>query len=70
MSHRPRSIGPAFIGADDSVDEAIKTVKAHKVRRLPLIDGTKLVGMVSQADIARAGPPEKFGGRVGAISQD
>ncbi|HET6916784.1 MAG TPA: CBS domain-containing protein [Acidimicrobiales bacterium] len=58
------------IGADDSVEEAIKTMKQHKVRRLPVIDGTKLVGMVSQADIARACPPEKVGELVGAISQD
>lgn len=58
------------IGADDSVEEAIKTMKHHKVRRLPVIDGTKLVGMVSQADIARACPPEKVGELVGAISED
>lgn len=56
------------IGADDSVDEAIRTMKDHKVRRLPVIDGRKLVGMVSQADIARACPPEKVGDLVAAIS--
>jgi CBS domain-containing protein len=58
------------IGADDSVEEAIQTMKAHKVRRLPVIDGTELVGMVSQADIARACPPEQVGELVAAISQD
>src|SRR4051812_47361184 len=47
------------IGADDSVDDAIATMQKHKVRRLPVIDGDKLVGMVSQADIARACPPEQ-----------
>ena len=41
------------IGADDSVDEALKTMTEHGVRRLPVIDGHQLVGMVSQADIAR-----------------
>lgn len=56
------------IGADDSVDEAIKTMKDHQVRRLPVIDGRTLVGMVSQADIARACPPEKVGDLVAAIS--
>ncbi len=58
------------IGADDSVDEAISTMQAHRVRRLPVIDGTKLVGMVSQADLARACPPERVGELVAAISQD
>jgi len=56
------------IGADDSVDEAIRTMKDHAVRRLPVIDGRSLVGMVSQADIARAMPDAKIGDLVGAIS--
>lgn len=56
------------IGADDSVDEAIRTMKLHAVRRLPVIDGTSLVGMVSQADIARAMPDAKIADLVDAIS--
>jgi CBS domain-containing protein len=56
------------IGADDSAEEAIRTMKDHAVRRLPVIDGTELIGMVSQADIARALPDAKVGDLVGAIS--
>ncbi|MFL6203784.1 MAG: CBS domain-containing protein [Acidimicrobiales bacterium] len=56
------------IGADDSAEEAIRTMKEHAVRRLPVIDGTQLVGMVSQADIARAMPDAKIGDLVDAIS--
>lgn len=56
------------IGADDSAEEAIRTMKDHAVRRLPVIDGTDLVGMVSQADIARAMPDAKIGDLVDAIS--
>jgi CBS domain-containing protein len=56
------------IGADDSVEDAIRTMKDHAVRRLPVIDGTALVGMVSQADIARAMPDAKIGDLVDAIS--
>jgi CBS domain-containing protein len=41
------------IGADDPLDEALQTMSEHQVRRLPVIDGHELVGMVSQADIAR-----------------
>lgn len=58
------------IGADDDVDEAIRTMQDHKVRRLPVIDGTELVGMISQADIARSCPPERVGELLAAISQD
>lgn len=57
------------IGADDSAEEAIRTMKDHGVRRLPVIDGTDLVGMVSQADIARALPDARVGDLVGAISE-
>ena len=57
------------IGADDSIEEAIRTMKDHAVRRLPVIDGTQLVGMLSQADIARALPDAKVGDLVGDISE-
>ena len=56
------------IGADDSIDEALRTMAAHKVRRLPVIDGHELVGIVSQADIATNLDEEKVGDLVEAIS--
>jgi CBS domain-containing protein len=56
------------IGADDSVDEALRTMATHKVRRLPVIDGRELVGMVSQADLAKEIDEEKVGELVEAIS--
>jgi CBS domain-containing protein len=40
------------IGADDPVEEILRTMTEHKVRRLPVIDGHDCVGMVSQADVA------------------
>lgn len=57
------------IGANDSMEEAIRTMKAHGVRRLPVIDGHELVGMVSQADIARCAPDARIGDLVEAISE-
>jgi len=59
---------PVTIGADDSIDEALQTMTQHKVRRLPVIDGHDLVGIVSQADLARNIPEEKVGDLVEAIS--
>ncbi len=56
------------IGADDSIDEALATMKQHKVRRLPVIDGHDLVGIISQADIATNISEEKVGDLVEAIS--
>ena len=43
---------PVTIGADDSLQEAMRTMTEHGVRRLPVIDGHDLIGVVSQADLA------------------
>jgi CBS domain-containing protein len=59
---------PVTIGADDSVEETLATMSKHGVRRLPVIDGHDLVGMVSQADVARHLPESKVGELVEAIS--
>src|SRR4051794_578770 len=59
---------PVTIGADDSVEEVLRTMSQYKVRRLPVIDGHDLVGMVSQADVARNLPEDKVGDLVEAIS--
>ena len=59
---------PVTIGADDSVDEALHTMAEHKVRRLPVIDGHDLVGVVSIADLAGGIEDEKVGDLVEAIS--
>ncbi len=61
---------PVTIGADDSIEEAVKTMQEHQVRRLPVIDGHDLVGMVSQADIARNWPDDRVGELLEIISQD
>ncbi|MCA1695598.1 MAG: CBS domain-containing protein [Actinobacteria bacterium] len=60
---------PVTIGADDSVEEALTTMKDHKVRRLPVIDGHKLIGVVSQADLAKNLDDDKVGQLVQAISE-
>jgi CBS domain-containing protein len=57
------------IGADDSIEDALRTMAEHQVRRLPVIDGRDLVGIVSQADIARNYDEEKVGDLVEAISR-
>ena len=56
------------IGADDPIDEALRTMTEHKVRRLPVIDGQRCVGIVSQADIATHIDEDRVGELVEAIS--
>jgi CBS domain-containing protein len=60
---------PVTIGADDSIEEALDVMAEHQVRRLPVIDGHDLVGIISQADIAGELPEEKTGDLVQAISK-
>jgi CBS domain-containing protein len=59
---------PVTIGADDSVEEALQTMAEHKVRRLPVIDGHELIGIVSQGDLATQVDEQQVGDLVEAIS--
>jgi CBS domain-containing protein len=60
---------PVTIGADDSLEDAIRTMQEHKVRRLPVIDGHDLIGMLSQGDIAKNYPKDRVGDLVEFISE-
>ncbi len=62
---------PVTIGADDSLDELVRTMAQHQVKRLPVIDGHKLVGVVSESDIAEHASPEQVVAVVrGVYDQD
>ncbi|RSD07859.1 CBS domain-containing protein [Amycolatopsis eburnea] len=58
------------IGADDDAAEILRTMSEHRVRRLPVIDGHDLVGIVAQADVARALANPTAGELVEALSYD
>jgi len=60
---------PITIGADDDVSDVLLTMSSHQVRRLPVIDGHDLVGMVAVADVARALSDRPVGDLVDAISK-
>jgi CBS domain-containing protein len=40
------------LDADDPIDQAVKKMRSHAVRRLPVTEGGKLVGVVSLGDLA------------------
>ena len=60
---------PVTIGADDDVSDVLRTMSSHQVRRLPVIDGHDLVGMVAVADVARALSDRPVGDLIDAISK-
>ncbi|MEV4431424.1 CBS domain-containing protein [Streptomyces sp. NPDC049555] len=44
---------PRWIDADADVDAVLHEMETHRIRRLPVIDHKQLVGMISEADVAR-----------------
>jgi CBS-domain-containing membrane protein len=53
---------------DEDLDEALRLMARHQVRRLPVVENGKLVGIVAQADIALRENEKKTGELVEAIS--
>jgi CBS domain-containing protein len=57
------------VSPDDDLDTALKHLAQNQVRRIPVVDGGRLVGIVAQADIARLGSDAKTGEVVEEISR-
>jgi CBS domain-containing protein len=53
---------------DKDLDEALQLMAVHQVRRLPVVENGRLVGIVAQADVALR-ENEKTGKLVEAISE-
>jgi CBS domain-containing protein len=50
------------------LDDALRLMAQHQVRRLPVVDDGKLVGIVAQADVAKHADAERTGKVVEEIS--
>ena len=65
MSGNLHSVRP-----DDDVDRVLETMKTHQVRRVPVVEGDRIVGIIAQADIATEGVGDKqTGDTVEKISE-
>jgi CBS domain-containing protein len=53
---------------NSDLEEALRLMARHQVRRLPVVENDRLVGMIAQADIALK-EKERTGELVGAISE-
>jgi CBS domain-containing protein len=58
------------VSPDEDLDRALQLLAERQVRRLPVVEGEKLVGIVAQADIARHGDDAQTGQVVEQISED
>ena len=54
---------------DKDLEEALQLMARHQVRRLPVVEKGRLVGIVAQADIALSETENKTGELVEAISE-
>jgi CBS domain-containing protein len=54
---------------DDDLDRALELMAENQVRRLPVVEGDKLVGIVAQRDIALQGADRETGQVVEQISR-
>jgi len=61
---------PLTIGADVDIREALEVMQDQQVRRMPVIDEHRLVGIISQADIARELSAVQTGETVAEISEE
>lgn len=57
------------ISPDQSLSEALRLMASHQVRRLPVVEGDDLVGVVAQADVARVADEREVGETVEQISR-
>ncbi len=54
---------------DEDLDDALALMGRHRVRRLPVVENGRLVGVVAQADVALAASEKDAGAMLEGISQ-
>lgn len=52
---------PRWIEADADISDVLREMEDHKIRRLPVIENKRLVGMISEADLAQHLSEEEIG---------
>jgi CBS domain-containing protein len=58
---------PFTIDSTADTTEVLHLMEQHQIRRLPVIDNHRLVGMISEADLARHLPEQSVGQFVEAV---
>lgn len=58
---------PLTVDAGADVSEVLRVMEDHQIRRLPVIESHRLVGMISEADLARQLPDQAVAEFVEAI---
>jgi CBS domain-containing protein len=60
--------GAQTLTADASVDDAIRLMRDHAIRRIPVLEGDRAIGIISLGDLAVAGGGEQALDDISAAS--
>lgn len=58
---------PRWVAADADVDQVLDEMEGHQVKRMPVIENKRLIGMISEADLARHLDDNQLGEFVTAV---
>ncbi|MFK4067821.1 CBS domain-containing protein [Streptomyces sp. NPDC029674] len=58
---------PRWIDAGADVGEVLREMQGHQIRRLPVIENKRLVGMISEADLATHLTDDQLAGWVESV---
>lgn len=68
LGHGLGGLFDRVVGADDSIEQAAETMAEYRIRRLPIVDGNRLIGMLALADLAGHLPESRTDALVSTLS--
>ncbi|HEX6886460.1 MAG TPA: CBS domain-containing protein [Candidatus Nanopelagicales bacterium] len=60
---------PVVVQPDDDVEDVLRMMGEHRVRRVPVAESGRVIGMIALADVARTLPTRRVGDLLGIISE-
>jgi CBS domain-containing protein len=60
---------PVSVAPGDPIDDVLNTMAEYQLRRLAVVEDGRLVGIISEADVAREGNTEEVADTVQAVTQ-
>jgi len=67
MTASDLATGLVWVDADASIEDALRKMEMNQIRRLPVIENNRIIGMISEADLARHLPDERLSQFVHSI---
>nr|BFE88617.1 hypothetical protein GCM10020093_112180 [Planobispora longispora] len=52
--------GLVWVASDASIEEALSKMEQNQIKRLPVIENGRIIGMISEADLAKNLPDDQL----------